>query len=149
MSDKPASGEKLLYCSFCGKSQHEVSKLIAGPSVFIHGLATAVLIIMALALFVSGYNGIMFSLSGSVRAVSAISSISMVFLAILGGGFFPTEFTPPAFQAITKLIPTGMVNLGLTHCLTGRPLGISLPVLFLYCGAFFVVGTLMGRRRIL
>ncbi len=34
MPDK-ASGEKLLYCSFCGKSQHEVRKLIAGPSVFI------------------------------------------------------------------------------------------------------------------
>lgn len=29
------SSEKLLYCSFCGKSQHEVRKLIAGPSVFI------------------------------------------------------------------------------------------------------------------
>jgi len=28
-------GDKLLYCSFCGKSQHEVKKLIAGPSVFI------------------------------------------------------------------------------------------------------------------
>ena len=27
--------DKLLYCSFCGKSQHEVVKLIAGPSVFI------------------------------------------------------------------------------------------------------------------
>jgi len=27
--------DKLLYCSFCGKSQHEVRKLIAGPSVFI------------------------------------------------------------------------------------------------------------------
>ena len=26
---------KLLYCSFCGKSQQEVRKLIAGPSVFI------------------------------------------------------------------------------------------------------------------
>ena len=26
---------KLLYCSFCGKSQHEVRKLIAGPNVFI------------------------------------------------------------------------------------------------------------------
>lgn len=34
MTDK-ASSEKLLYCSFCGKSQHEVRKLIAGPSVFI------------------------------------------------------------------------------------------------------------------
>ncbi len=30
-----SDGEKLLYCSFCGKSQHEVRKLIAGPSVFI------------------------------------------------------------------------------------------------------------------
>ncbi|MDQ2925040.1 MAG: ATP-dependent Clp protease ATP-binding subunit ClpX [Acidobacteriota bacterium] len=28
-------GGKILYCSFCGKSQHEVRKLIAGPSVFI------------------------------------------------------------------------------------------------------------------
>jgi ATP-dependent Clp protease ATP-binding subunit ClpX len=34
MSEK-IGGEKLLYCSFCGKSQHEVRKLIAGPSVFI------------------------------------------------------------------------------------------------------------------
>ena len=30
-----ADDDKLLYCSFCGKSQHEVKKLIAGPSVFI------------------------------------------------------------------------------------------------------------------
>ena len=28
-------GDRLLYCSFCGKSQHEVRKLIAGPSVFV------------------------------------------------------------------------------------------------------------------
>jgi ATP-dependent Clp protease ATP-binding subunit ClpX len=35
MTEKASSGEKLLYCSFCGKSQHEVRKLIAGPSVFI------------------------------------------------------------------------------------------------------------------
>lgn len=38
MSDETTGhGEdsKLLYCSFCGKSQHEVRKLIAGPSVFI------------------------------------------------------------------------------------------------------------------
>lgn len=36
--DKHGKGDdngKLLYCSFCGKSQHEVRKLIAGPSVFI------------------------------------------------------------------------------------------------------------------
>ena len=36
MADKRSSpGEKSLHCSFCGKSQHEVKKLIAGPSVFI------------------------------------------------------------------------------------------------------------------
>ena len=36
-NDRKGKGEegKLLYCSFCGKSQHEVRKLIAGPSVFI------------------------------------------------------------------------------------------------------------------
>jgi len=28
-------GNSTLYCSFCGKSQHEVNKLIAGPTVFI------------------------------------------------------------------------------------------------------------------
>ena len=33
-NDKGDDG-KLLYCSFCGKSQHEVRKLIAGPNVFI------------------------------------------------------------------------------------------------------------------
>lgn len=33
--DNGNDGEKILYCSFCGKSQHEVRKLIAGPSVFI------------------------------------------------------------------------------------------------------------------
>ena len=32
-SDKPEKND--LYCSFCGKSQHEVKKLIAGPTVFI------------------------------------------------------------------------------------------------------------------
>jgi len=39
MSDKKQGNsndsDRLLYCSFCGKSQHEVRKLIAGPSVFI------------------------------------------------------------------------------------------------------------------
>ncbi|WP_096085843.1 ATP-dependent Clp protease ATP-binding subunit ClpX [Agaribacterium haliotis] len=38
MSDQKGGNDdngKLLYCSFCGKSQHEVRKLIAGPSVFI------------------------------------------------------------------------------------------------------------------
>ena len=37
MSDQEQKGAdgKILYCSFCGKSQHEVRKLIAGPSVYI------------------------------------------------------------------------------------------------------------------
>ena len=37
MSDREQKGAdgKILYCSFCGKSQHEVRKLIAGPSVYI------------------------------------------------------------------------------------------------------------------
>ncbi|MCZ6912329.1 MAG: ATP-dependent Clp protease ATP-binding subunit ClpX [Proteobacteria bacterium] len=37
MSDETGGKDegKLLYCSFCGKSQHEVRKLIAGPSVFV------------------------------------------------------------------------------------------------------------------
>ena len=36
MADKPSGdGKNTLYCSFCGKSQHEVRKLIAGPTVFI------------------------------------------------------------------------------------------------------------------
>ena len=34
MSESTSDG-KILYCSFCGKSQHEVRKLIAGPSVYI------------------------------------------------------------------------------------------------------------------
>ena len=35
MAKDSADSDKLLYCSFCGKSQNEVRKLIAGPSVFI------------------------------------------------------------------------------------------------------------------
>ena len=40
MSDKEKKGKgtkesKILYCSFCGKGQNEVRKLIAGPSVYI------------------------------------------------------------------------------------------------------------------
>ncbi|QTH63875.1 ATP-dependent protease ATP-binding subunit ClpX [Psychrosphaera ytuae] len=35
MSEHTENDSKLLYCSFCGKSQHEVRKLIAGPSVYI------------------------------------------------------------------------------------------------------------------
>jgi ATP-dependent Clp protease ATP-binding subunit ClpX len=35
MSESDSTKDKTLYCSFCGKSQHEVRKLIAGPSVYI------------------------------------------------------------------------------------------------------------------
>ncbi|MCL1147965.1 ATP-dependent protease ATP-binding subunit ClpX [Shewanella sp. 10N.261.52.F9] len=37
MGENKGNGDsgKLLYCSFCGKSQHEVRKLIAGPSVYV------------------------------------------------------------------------------------------------------------------
>ena len=35
MNAKSGDSKNTLYCSFCGKSQHEVRKLIAGPTVFI------------------------------------------------------------------------------------------------------------------
>ena len=35
MSKMDTEDKKTLFCSFCGKSQHEVKKLIAGPTVFI------------------------------------------------------------------------------------------------------------------
>lgn len=35
MTKRSADDEKVLHCSFCGKSQHDVKKLIAGPSVFV------------------------------------------------------------------------------------------------------------------
>ena len=35
MTDISTTDEKLLFCSFCGKNQNEVKKLIAGPSVYI------------------------------------------------------------------------------------------------------------------
>lgn len=35
MTTQNSSGDNTLYCSFCGKSQHDVKKLIAGPTVFI------------------------------------------------------------------------------------------------------------------
>jgi hypothetical protein len=34
------AAKHIMYCSFCGKSQHEVKKLIAGPAVFICGVCT-------------------------------------------------------------------------------------------------------------
>ena len=34
-AQKPTQQDRPLYCSFCGKNQHEVNKLVAGPAVFI------------------------------------------------------------------------------------------------------------------
>jgi hypothetical protein len=34
-SPEPSTEPRMLFCSFCGKSQHDVKKLIAGPGVFI------------------------------------------------------------------------------------------------------------------
>jgi ABC-type multidrug transport system permease subunit len=113
-----------------------------------HGLGDAHLIVIAVALFISGWNGIIFSLSNSERAVSAISSITMVFLSLLSGAFFPADLMPEGFRSMVKLLPAGMANLGLTRSLTGQPTGISLLTLFVLCGAFFAAGLFMGRRRI-
>jgi ABC-2 type transport system permease protein len=112
------------------------------------GLITATWIAVALTLFITGINGIIFSLSNSLRATSAISSIVMIALVSVGGGFFPAEFIGSTFKGIASLTPTGMANIGLTQALTGRALEISLPVLFAYCGAFFVASVLLARRRI-
>ena len=112
------------------------------------GIATANLIVIALALFIAGWNGSLHAMSRSPRAASAMASIAMVFLSILGGGFFPAEFMPPAFQSIIRWIPTGMANLGLTRALTGRDLTISLPVLFAVSLTFFMLAVLLTRKRI-
>ena len=113
------------------------------------GLFTANLVVMALALFIAGINGIIFSLTNSPRAVGAISSLVMIFLTILGGGFFPAEFTSAGFQTFAKWIPTGAANIALTRSLTGREIPISIPLFALSCAGFFVAGTLAGRRRLI
>ncbi len=111
------------------------------------GLFTANLVVAALALFIAGINGIIFSLTDSPRAVGAISSLVMIFLTILGGGFFPAEFTSPGFQAFAKWIPTGAANLALTRSLTGREIPISVPLFVLSSAGFFVAGLIAARRR--
>ncbi|HEU4929224.1 MAG TPA: hypothetical protein VFU38_05290, partial [Candidatus Krumholzibacteria bacterium] len=99
-------------------------------------------------LFIAGWNGAIHSLSRSPRAASAIASTAMVFLSILGGGFFPAEFMPASFQSAVKWIPTGMANLGLTRALTGRELTISLPLLFAVSFGFFALAVVMNKKRI-
>ena len=72
----------------------------------------------------------------------------MVLLAF-GGGFFPIEYYPSWAQAIAQKIPTGMANVALTRFLTDRDPGISFPVLYAYCGAFFALSIVVGRKRII
>ncbi len=125
--------------------------LLLGAAIWripLRGIATANSLLIAMALFIAGWNGSLFAMSRSPRAASAMASIAMVFLSILGGGFFPAEFMPAAFQSVVKWIPTGMANLGFTRALTGRDLTISLPVLFAMSLAFFSLGIVLARRRI-
>ncbi len=127
-----------------------VVSLLLGAAIWripLHGLATANVIVVALALFIAGWNGSLHATSRSPRAASALASIAIVFLSILGGGFFPAEFMPAAFQSVVRWIPTGMANLGLTRALTGRELTISLPVLFAVSLAFFALAVVLTRRR--
>ena len=128
-----------------------VVSLLLGAVIWripLQGVATANLIVIALALFIAGWQGSLHSMSRSPRAASAMASIAMVFLSILGGGFFPAEFMPPAFQSIVRWIPTGMANLGLTRAITGRDLTISLPILFAVSLSFFTLAVLLTRKRI-
>ncbi len=112
------------------------------------GLLTAGFVVATLALFISGLNGVIFSMSDSPRAVGAISSLVMIFLTILGGGFFPAEFMPGTFQSLAAWIPTGTANMALTRALTGREVTVSLVTYTLTCSAFFAAGMVAGRRRI-
>ena len=111
------------------------------------GMIKANLIAIALILFITGFNGSIFGLSNSVRATSAVGSILMMIVMVLGGAFFPVEFFP-AIRGISKFVPTGIANVGLTQCLTGRELTISIPLLYAYCALFFVISLFLGRKRL-
>jgi ABC-type multidrug transport system permease subunit len=127
-----------------------VSALVGGVtwSIAPTGLATVGLVTVALTLFIVGINGAIFSLSSSLKATSAISSIVMIALVSVGGGFFPAEFMAEGFQAISRMTPTGLANIAITQALTGRAVTVSIPLLFLYCAGFFVVSVFLARRRI-
>ena len=113
-----------------------------------NGLSTVHAITVALVLFIAGINGTIFSLSSSRKAVSAISSVVMMTLLLMGGGFFPAEFTPEWYQAVSRQMPTGIANIGLTRALTGREVGVSLPLLYAYALLFFGMSVVAGRRRL-
>lgn len=127
-----------------------VSAVIGGVTWSIPpvGLFAVGVITIALTLFVVGINGTIFSLSSSLKATSAISSIVMIALMSVGGGFFPAEFTSTSFQAVARLTPTGLANIGITQALTGRPLTVSITTIFVYCAAFFVASVLLTRRKV-
>ncbi len=112
------------------------------------GILKANLIAVALILFITGINGTIFAMTDSIKAVSGISSVVLMVLMVLGGGFFPIEAYPAWGVAIAEKIPTGMANAALTRTLTGRDTGVSLPLLYAYCGAFFALSIIVGRKRI-
>jgi ABC-2 type transport system permease protein len=112
------------------------------------GILTINLVAVALILFITGINGIVFGMSNSLKAVSAMSSVLLMVLMVFGGGFFPIEFFPGWVRTISEWIPTGMANAAFTRTLTGRDAGISIPLLYAYCGAFFALSVVVGRRRI-
>jgi len=112
------------------------------------GVVDAAWISAALILFVVGFNGAVYSLSNSRKAVAAIATILMMVLMISGGAFFPAEFTPEWFQHVSLLTPTGMANIALTHALTGRTASISAPALWAWALGTFIVGMALARRRI-
>jgi hypothetical protein len=114
----------------------------------LRGVASANLIVVAMVIFIAGWNGLLYALSRSPRAASAIASTAMVFLSILGGGFFPAEFMPASFLSAVKWVPTGMANLGLTRALTGRDVTISLPLLFAMSLTVLTMAVLLSRKRI-
>jgi hypothetical protein len=112
------------------------------------GMLTVNFVAVALILFIAGINGCIFGMSNSLKAVSAISSVVLMVLMAMGGGFFPIEFYPGWAKIVAEWTPTGMANQALTRVLTGRDAGVSFPLLYAYCGAFFALSVFVGRRRI-
>lgn len=112
------------------------------------GLADVNLIVIALIMFIIGINGTIYSLSRSIKASGAVASFVMMALVIVGGGFFPAEFAGEGFAAFSRTTPTGMATAGLTHALTGRELGISIPVLYAYGLVFLAISIVTGRKRL-
>jgi hypothetical protein len=113
-----------------------------------NGLSTVHAVMVAVVLFVAGINGTIFALSSSRKAVSAMSSVVMMALLLMGGGFFPAEFTAEWYQAVSRQVPTGIANIALTRSLTGREVGVSIPLLYAYALVFFGMSVVAGRRRL-